>query len=395
MNYATNFLQRGVKEGKIPHQTAKKLHEIYKEQLKNKSYRSIEGLLLENKVLLSDIIKIQQLINKEKGGEQSDAILGYKIIEKIGSGGTATVFRAANPFGKEIALKILYPSKNTTNFISKFLIEARLLTRFNHKNIVKGLDFGFYNNLFYSAMEYINGKSLQDITAKTKKIDENYALEIILEISRGLEYIQSQGYIHKDVKPANVIVSRNGEVKLCDLGFAEKIGSRSKDAEYTEGTVEFMSPEQIQGSSTIDIRSDIYSLGITLYYLMMKKLPFEGQSDLDTMAKHIYEELNSSEIKNKGISELMQYFIQRMTSKDINERFPSMNELISEITEHMEGYKELDYKNSNKNQTTILKGLSSSKYATSRFMKKPADPDNNSQTTTKLRRLKRYLKKGK
>ncbi|MBI4244170.1 MAG: serine/threonine protein kinase [Planctomycetes bacterium] len=357
MQYAVDLLKTAVLKGILQKETAVNILNIYKQNISKRNYRSIEGLLIENNVPFQTVTKIHALL-PQSGNTSNEAIKGYRIMDKIGIGGMSTVFKAMNPFGKIIALKILYPTKVTEGSITKFFNEAKLLTRFDHENLIKGLDFGTYNNLCYFSMEFADGESLQDLIDKKNQLDENIALEMILEITKGLEYIQKMGYVHKDIKPANILITKLRKIKLCDLGFAEKIGHRKSDQEYTEGTVQFMSPEQIQGQADLDIRSDIYSLGVTLYFIIMGKLPFEGASDVETMAKHVYEEINSAELKNKRISNLMHYFIHRMTSKEKEERFQSPSDLITQLTEHTKGYNELFFKKDEAKQTSIIRGLS-------------------------------------
>lgn len=387
VSYATTFLLTAVNKSLVDKLTAKKAVDMYKGFLSKNCYRSIEGLLMDMGVPIQNIVQVHSILAQSRQKSETEPIKGYKIAGKLGKGGTATVFKAINPLGKTVAIKILHPSKTDAASTGKFINEARLLTQFCHENIIRGLDYGFYNNLFYFAMELAGEYTLMELVEKRKCLEEKEALHYILEIAKGLEYIEKQGYVHKDIKPSNILLTKRGGVKLCDLGFAEKIGSRKKPSEYTEGTVEFMSPEQAQGETEIDIRSDIYSLGITLYYLVMGKLPFEAKSDVETMAMQIYEQINGSEIKNKGVSKLMQYFIQRMTSKDKDERFPSTAAMIAELTEHSQGYEELTLRiDQVRNQTSVMQRLSKTTAARHTGMQAPR------LSTSKLKSLRKLFK---
>lgn len=292
-----------------------------------------------------------------KPASPQEVIPGYKFMSKLGVGGTATVFLAETPKGK-CAVKILHPKKAAEpKQRERFMREARLLTEFDHPNIVKGRDFGTHNALFFFAMEYIEGVTVQEMLDKSGAIEQTRALEIIVDVARGLDYVHAKGYVHKDIKPGNIMITRDGRVKLCDLGFANTMIKSNPetsvdrlaetdadlpaqpDEELTVGTVQFMSPEQAQGKRDLDVRSDIYSLGATLFYMVMGELPFKGETDVEQMAAHVMEELDSAGIKDKHISQHMHYFIERMMSKDRDLRYATPAALIEDITQQIEGFK--------------------------------------------------------
>jgi len=297
-------------------------------------------------------------VEKPAATGPAEIVPGFRITGKLGVGGTATIFKAAPVAGgPEVALKILHPKKaSDAKQRERFLREAELLKRFRHPHLVEGRAFGVHKNLHYAVMELVNGSSVQDIIDKEKSISERRALEILEQVAEALEYMHSQGYVHKDVKPGNIMIEGESNVKLCDLGFAQEMAKAEAenrkaegandvegddgddDDEYTAGTVQFMSPEQAQGDRDVDIRSDIYSLGATLFYMVLGQLPFQGENDMDTMAKHVLEELDSAEIKNRKISPHMHYFIERMMSKDKSLRYDTPAALIKDIKEQLEGF---------------------------------------------------------
>jgi serine/threonine protein kinase len=295
----------------------------------------------------------------------ADPFPGYKVTGKLGVGGTATVLAAVDVKNgnRPAAIKVLHPSlaKDQKAF-DRFMREAQLLVQFDHENIVKGFAYGTNGPLAWLAMEFLEGESAQDAVDREKALSEARALEIILEAAKALEYMQSHGIIHRDIKPGNIMVLKDGRIKVCDLGFAQPIaqaaGGDAGEEETTSGTAQYMSPEQARGHRDIDVRADIYSLGATLYHMVMGELPFSGGDSLEVMAKQVMEALNSSEIKNRRISKHMHYFIERMMSKEKSLRYATPRELIDDITQQIEGFKSLEFNPDDpKHDSAILKRM--------------------------------------
>ena len=275
----------------------------------------------------------------------AEPVPGYLITGKIGQGGMASVFRATQKeTGVPVALKILYPhhAKNPL-FLKRFKKEARLLVEFDHPNVVKGVDHGTANGLSFAAMELLEGDSIQNLLDRDGPLSDEKALGIILKVAEALEYIQGKGILHRDIKPDNIMITKTGEIKLCDLGFAKTIGAAEESEGTTCGTAQYMSPEQAQGQRDMDIRSDIYALGATLYHMAMGSVPFKGGDSLEIMAKQVMEDLSSTEAKNKHISHHMHYFIERMMAKEKDLRYTTPRELIEDIEAQMEGIRTLEF----------------------------------------------------
>jgi serine/threonine protein kinase len=277
----------------------------------------------------------------------NEPIPGIRISGKVGVGGTATVFLADDVKNhRKVALKIIHPSlARDPKALKRFQHEAELLVQFDHPNIVKGYSHGMMGPMAYFLMEHLEGESAQEVLDREKGFTEARALEIILEIAKAIDYMQSRGIVHRDIKPGNIFLLKAGPVKVLDLGFAQSIGATGDvgEEETTSGTVQYMSPEQARGQHDIDVRADIYSLGATLYHMVMGELPFSGGDSLEVMAKQVVEALNSSEIKNRRISKHMHYFIERMMSKDKDLRYSTPKELIEDINEQLDGFRSLEY----------------------------------------------------
>jgi serine/threonine protein kinase len=290
-----------------------------------------------------------------------EPVPGYQIVAKLGTGGTSTVFLAqeSRPPGRKVALKILHPSKAADpRALKRFQTESELLVSLSHPNLVKGYAHGQHGPLVYLAMEYLEGETALDVLDREGGFTETRAVEIALQTAEVLAYLQGRGFVHCDIKPGNIMLLKDGMSKLLDLGFAKPIGKGGAASETTSGTVQYMSPEQAKGQSDLDARADIYSLGASLYHMVMGQVPFSGGDSLEVMAKQVMEALNSTEIKNRRFSKHLHYFIERMMTKDKALRYQTPAELIEDIQSQMEGFSSLQYKPDERPTTTrILQGL--------------------------------------
>lgn len=282
----------------------------------------------------------------------SESLPGYRIMGKLGAGGMGIVFRALEiKTNRTVAIKMIFPKTVANpNFFKSFQREAQLLIQFNHPNIIRG----YYvtppegiNGLHYLVMEYVDGDSVQELIdgAVGASINEELALLIIMQAANALDYLQKNNILHRDIKPDNLLLNKKqGQVKLCDMGFAEPIalGLDKTTSITTSGTIAYMSPEQARGQNA-DIRSDIYSLGATLYHMITGKTPFGSGGNMETMAKQVLADLQSDEIKNKGISPLVLYFIEKMMAKEKEIRYQTPKEVIEDIRSQMEGFKSLEF----------------------------------------------------
>ncbi len=270
---------------------------------------------------------------------------GHLYERKLGEGGSANVFAVRRKSdGARLAVKLMHdhvalePAE-----VQAFLGESQLLQKLDHPNVVKGHKSGKLAGRYLSFMECVQGRSLQDAIAEGDVFDEDAALYVVLQVARALEYLRSQGIVHRDIKPGNILfVPETHEVKVIDLGFAVVGGAGGAESGTTRGTAAYLSPELARGIGDLDVRSDIYALGATLYQLVLGELPFSGD-DEELVQKAVLEGLSAETTKGGKISAHMHYFIEKMMAKDRDIRYQSPEELMADIERQIEGKKSLDF----------------------------------------------------
>ena len=296
---------------------------------------------------LSSLALRRGLIDKDRllhyfhtDGEEAPELPGYAYVRKLGEGGTANVFLVRKADGSEEALKVLHePLAAQPETVKSFLSEAKLLESLEHANVVKGHRAGRFAGRYLSFMEFVDGRTLQEMIAQGGAFDEDGALYVILQVARALEYLRGQGIVHRDIKPGNILVTAANEVKVIDLGFASAPhGGASGGSGTTRGTAAFLSPEQAMGRQDLDVRSDIYSLGATLYQMVLGELPFEGD-DEELVQKAVLAGLSAEKTKGGRISHHMHYFIEKMMAKEREVRYQDPQELMSDIENQIRGKK--------------------------------------------------------
>ena len=302
--------------------------------------------LLAHHAGLSD--EVIERWRRTDGGEIPE-IPGYEILGKAGTGGTADVWRAREKKTRRVmALKVLKPEAVRHAPTRKaFIAEAKLLEKLSHPGLVAGYGVARFNKVYFSRMEFVEGHTLLELLDEGNAFDETAALKVVLGVAEVLSYLAEQGVIHRDIKPGNIMLSSEGSLKLIDLGFAGKPQEEAEVAqdaggETTVGTVQYLSPEQARGGAA-DMRSDIYSLGVTLFHLIVGRLPFESSDDEEVLRMQVMQSLSSPELKSKQVSHHVQYFIEKMMAKDLEARYQSWIELDEDVRAVIEGQEALDF----------------------------------------------------
>jgi len=263
-------------------------------------------------------------------------IPGYKLLKKLGEGATGAVYKARNKdSGRAVAIKVLFPSiQKDKQFLKRFFREARTVSRLHHENIIRGIDVGEHDGLYYFVMEYVDGRTLLEILNQDGPFSEDQGIDIARQITRALTHAEEHGLVHRDIKPENIMIDRDDVVKLCDLGLAKKTQDEAKSVTRTGasvGTPYYMSPEQATGEDDIDVRTDLYSLGASLYRVLTDRVPFDGKTSAEIMTKHITEDLVPPRDINPNISESMDRIIQKMMEKDRADRYQTPGELLDDL----------------------------------------------------------------
>ncbi|HEY3321992.1 MAG TPA: serine/threonine-protein kinase [Planctomycetota bacterium] len=282
--------------------------------------------------------QLSRLLNVQREADQKVSRIGqYELIRKLGEGGMGAVYQARDTRDSHVvALKVLPRSRaKDKTFLQRFEQEARAAFELDHPNIVHGLDVGQADGYNFLVMEYVQGYDVFALLEQKGRLTEQETLNIVEQIASALDHIHGEHLVHRDIKPENIIVTEQGVAKLTDMGLAldsEMQGRRRiTQAGIAMGTPFYLSPEQIEGKSEADIRSDIYSLGTTVYEMVTGRPPFEGETPAVVMMKHLNEQVPSPHEIDHTISLNFCHLIERMMAKNISERYQTPAELVADV----------------------------------------------------------------
>ena len=266
----------------------------------------------------------------------------YSLERRLGAGAMGEVWLTTQlSLRRKVALKILLPSvTKDPDFVNRFLYEMRLVAKLCHPNIVTAYDSGFDKGFYYLAEEYVDGGALSAFLRIDKVIPERKALLIVKKLAEALQYAWTKFKIlHRDIKPANIMLDANGEPKLMDLGISKSLCEESSMTltGVIMGTPDYMSPEQGMADKSIDFRSDIYSLGATLYYISTGSLPYEGPTPIAVISKHMTNPLPSPRSRNPNLSVGCDALIKTMMAKEREGRQASWDDVVRDIDLVLEG----------------------------------------------------------
>lgn len=268
---------------------------------------------------------ISQMNNKEVLSNR------YEIIELIGAGGMSYVYKAYDTKTKKIvAIKVLKDElSDDDEFLSKFQSEAIASEKIKHKNVVSSFDVVDEGRLHYIVLEYVNGITLNKYIKEKKHLSNDETIDIAMQIALGLESAHKKGIIHRDIKPQNIVLTKEGDAKITDFGISRAISSTTKNISVV-GTVHYISPEQARNEN-VDFRSDIYSLGCTMFEMITGKIPFEGDNPVSIIISHLRENISLPSNDNPKIYKSLEKIILKATRMIPSERYQSVSDLIKDL----------------------------------------------------------------
>ncbi|MGO9468563.1 MAG: serine/threonine protein kinase [Isosphaeraceae bacterium] len=316
--------------------------EACKNQRKQQAAKDKEGskslleVMVEAKVLTKS--QMMRLMHEVGEVQRTLKIPGYQILQKLGKGSMGIVYKAKQlSVDRVVAIKVLLDAlAQNKEFIKRFEREAKIAAKLSHNNVVNAIDAGELNGHYYFVMEYVEGPTIKDFLDQNKTFEETEALRIVLAIAEALKHANQRGLIHRDIKPENVILTRDGAVKLADLGLArltddEKWGLA--EAGMAIGTPYYISPEQVRGQTNVDIRADIYSLGATLYHMVTGKVPYGGETPNEVMRKHVDPNVTMipPDHLNTKLSGGLGMVVETMMAKNREHRYQTPDDLILDL----------------------------------------------------------------
>jgi len=273
------------------------------------------------------------------------SIAGFELLEKIGEGAMGVVYKARQTsMDRVVALKILSPRlARSTRYVARFQREAKAAARLSHPHIVTGIDVGEYQGYHYFAMEFVTGRTVQDILDEKGGIPEKRTIEICSQIGDALSHAWDRGLVHRDIKPGNIVIAPDGSAKITDFGLAKYTLDDDvalTDTGTTLGTAYYLSPEQARGESTIDTRSDIYALGASMFHMLTGQPPYQG-TPVAVMTQHVSAPLPDPKQFKPELSNEICDVIRMMMAKDRRDRYRTPDELVIDLKRMLAGKKPL------------------------------------------------------
>ncbi|MEW4571054.1 serine/threonine-protein kinase [Tautonia sp. JC769] len=276
--------------------------------------------------------------------QKKHEIPGYQLLEKLGKGSMGIVYKAKQTsVDRVVAVKVLLDVlARNKEFIRRFQREATIAARLNHPNIVNAIDAGEVNGLHFFVMEFVEGTTIKDVIEGGHIYDEPEALRVVLAVAEAMKHAHERGLIHRDIKPENIILTKDGNVKLADLGLARLTADEKQavaEAGMAIGTPYYISPEQVRGATDVDIRSDIYNLGATLYHMVTGRPPFPGDDPTEVMKKHVDKSitLTPPDHLNTRLSSGLGEVVETMMARNRENRYRDPGDVIIDLKALIEG----------------------------------------------------------
>ncbi|MCR5515851.1 MAG: Stk1 family PASTA domain-containing Ser/Thr kinase [Lachnospira sp.] len=256
----------------------------------------------------------------------------YEILEQIGAGGMADVYKAkCHKLNRFVAIKVMKKEfSDDKTFVTKFRAEAQSAAGLTHSNVVSVYDVGDEDGIYYIVMELVEGITLKKYIEKRGRIPFKEAASIAIQVVNGMEAAHKAGVVHRDIKPQNIIISKDGKVKVTDFGIAKVSSNTTINSSQTMGSVHYISPEQARGGYS-DARTDIYSMGITIFEMLTGTVPFDADNSVTVAVKHIQDKIPLASTLAEGIPVSIDKIVAKCTEKKPDRRYQSAEELLADL----------------------------------------------------------------
>ncbi|MEK7467405.1 MAG: serine/threonine-protein kinase [Planctomycetota bacterium] len=266
---------------------------------------------------------------------------GCKIVAKIATGGMGTVYKAHQvSMSRQVAIKCLAEDfAKDQQYVTRFVREARAAGELNHTNLIHVHDVGIYHGVYYYIMEFVDGQSLDRVLRIKERLGPETVVEILLQSAKALSYAHGHDIIHRDIKPDNLMITKEGTVKIADLGIAKKVDRtrESTDAGLVLGTPNYMAPEQATDAALTDRRSDVYALGSTVYHMLSGRPPYTGKNALEILTSVVKRKPEPIEKLRPDLPKHLLQIINKMMARDPERRYQSMDELVKDVEMYKSG----------------------------------------------------------
>lgn len=292
-----------------------------------------DRLMTEEQV--TRVERAQQQLTQDRERKQDLEFKGYEIISTLGEGGLGSVFKARQvSMNRLVALKVLHIQWiNDEEFRKRFVLEARIVGKLSHQNLIQVYDVGRQGEYYYFSMEYVDGRTVEDMIRESprRQMEVGRAVELLLQVARAINYYKDFDIVHRDIKPSNIMVTRAGLVKLGDFGFVKSRLDKELGFEgMVLGTPDYIAPEQAMGKDNVDYRADVYSLGATFYHMLTGRPMYEGTPSR-VMLAHTRDSMPDPRNYRPSLTEDVTLVLKRMLAKDPNQRYANIDNLFADL----------------------------------------------------------------
>jgi len=301
--------------------------------------RTLKDIILADRLMTEEqVIRVeraQKQLTQDRERKQDLEFKGYEIISTLGEGGLGSVFKARQvSMNRLVALKVLHIQWLTDDeFRKRFVLEARIVGKLSHQNLIQVYDVGKEGDYYYFSMEYVDGRTVEDMIRESprKQMEVGRAVELLIQVLRAINYYKDFDIVHRDIKPSNIMLTRSGLVKLGDFGFVKsKLDKELGYEGMVLGTPDYIAPEQAMGKDDVDYRADIYGLGATFYHMLTGRPMYEGTPSR-VMLAHTREPMPSPRDYRPSLTDDVITVLNRMLAKDPNQRYANINNLFADL----------------------------------------------------------------